>query len=558
MKKLLSILVFTLFTNLIVAQVYQTANVTTPGTLYSVASSYLSTVTNLTVTGTIDVSDFKTMRDNMPLLSVLDISGVSIAYYQGPGGSYPWWEPYSSNVNELPICSFYNGNTGGKTTLTSIKLPNSCTSIGYYAFYDCSNLTNIIIPNGISSIGGFAFVGCNSLTQFIVESGNSNYSTVDGVLFNKNQTSLIQYPGGKQGSYTIPGSVTSIGDNAFYDCNGLTVITIGSAVNSIGTQSFVNCSNLTRFNVSIINTNYSEVDGVLFNKNQTSLIKYPGGMQGSYTVPNTVTSIGDYAFLGCGELISITIPNSVISLGSSTFNNCTALTSILIGNGLITNGYDSFRGCPELLEFNVQSDNQNFSSLDGVLFDKNQSTLLQYPPKKQGSYIIPNTVTSIGDSSAFFGSIGLTSITFPISLTYIWCNFHTCTSLKTIYCLSEIPPSFSTDYIPSVTDVFVPSEDAVTTYRNDAIWISYFPGNIIKNNILNGLSSFVNRQVNVYTTKNKIIVDGTCIGETVTLYTVNGKQLQSIKSKGERLNIQVEKDAVYLVKTEEKTFKVIL
>jgi hypothetical protein len=132
---------------------------------------------------------------------------------------------------------------------------------------------------------------------------NSAYSSVDGVLFDKSQTTLIQFPGGKAGSYTIPNSVTNIG-GAFAGCTSLTAITVGA-----------------------LNSAYSSVDGVLFDKSQTTLIRCPEGKAGSFTVPNTVTGI-EVGFDNCTRLTSITIPNSLALIGNAQFHGCTSLTGV--------------------------------------------------------------------------------------------------------------------------------------------------------------------------------------------------------------------------------------
>ena len=193
-------------------------------------------------------------------------------------------------------------------------------------------------------------------------------------------------------SITIPNSVTSIGQSAFRGCSRLTSVNIGNSVTSIGSNAFAGCSNLTEINVDENNIAYSSIDGVLFNKSQTELILYPRGKQGAYTIPNSVTNIG---------------------LGA-------------------------FSGCSGLTEINVDENNIAYSSIDGVLFNKSQTELILYPRGKQGAYTIPNSVTSI-KNSAFADCRGLTFITIPVSVTSISSGtFLNCESLKSVTINSPI------------------------------------------------------------------------------------------------------------------------
>ncbi len=181
------------FLSYVNAQVYDTANVTIPGTLNAVAKAYLRTVSNLTVAGTIDARDFKTMRDSMTALTVLDLSGVNIAAYKGTNGTYRTY--YIANYdttypsNAIPQHAFYL-----KALLTSITLPNTITSIGDSAFcstfYTAGFIGSFVIPSSVKSIGSCAFANCGGLT----------------------------------GSLTIPSSVEYIGDFAFAACSGLSSI----------------------------------------------------------------------------------------------------------------------------------------------------------------------------------------------------------------------------------------------------------------------------------------------------------------------------------------------
>ena len=322
------------------------------------------------------------------------------------------------------------------SSLTSITIPNSVTSIGSEAFCCCSSLTSATIGSGVTSIGNEAFDNCDKLNQINVDTANTVYSSENGVLFNKDKTELIRYPEGKADtSYSIPNSVTYIVYRAFYGCGSLTSITIPDSVTSIGTQAFLycdsltsitipnsvtrigsyafnGCKKLTQINVDKANTAYSSENGVLFNKEKTELIRYPAGKTDtSYSIPDSVTSIGDYAFRDCSRLTSITIPDGVTSIGYMAFDGCGSLTSVYISD---------------------------IASWCGIAFDSSDSNPLgrganlYLNGKLVTDLVIPNSVTNIGDY-VFYGCRSLTSITIPDSVTSIGDDaFHGCSSLTSI------------------------------------------------------------------------------------------------------------------------------
>lgn len=237
--------------------------------------------------------------------------------------------------------------------LTGISIPNSVTNIGYFAFFYCTAMTSVSIGSGVTSIQVNSFYNCSALTSFTVVSSNLDYSSLDGVLFNQNQTTLVAYPGGLSGSYTIPNTVTSIGQEAFLLCGKLTSLAIPSSVTSCGEEAFTDCGDLTSFTVSSQNPDFSSANGVLFNQNQTALVAYPGGLSGSYTISNTVTSIGEFAFYECPGLTGITIPGSVTSIAALAFANCPGLTSVTIPDSVTGVGDQVFYDCTGLTSVTI-------------------------------------------------------------------------------------------------------------------------------------------------------------------------------------------------------------
>lgn len=200
-----------------------------------------------------------------------------------------------------------------RSDITSVVIEPGVTSIGSLAFYKCSNLTSITIPSGLTSIGEMAFFNCSALT-----------------------------------SVTIPNGVISIGNFAFGSCTGLKSITIPSSVTSIENNIFQDCTGLTNITVDSSNPSFCSESGVLFNKDKTTLIYWPRGKTGSYTIPDGVTAIGDYAFYYCSGLTSVTIPSSVTSIGESAFQHCTGLTSITIPNSVTSIVNLAFWDCDSL------------------------------------------------------------------------------------------------------------------------------------------------------------------------------------------------------------------
>ena len=287
----------------------------------------------LTISGTGDMKNYSSYSPESPFYCTSEIKSVII----------------DNGITSIGDYAFYKCRS-----LTSITIPNSVISIGEWAFIECTSLESITIPNSVTSIGRNAFCDCTSLTNITIP---NSVTSISHDTFWK-CTSLK--------SVTIPNSVTSIGSSAFRCCTSLANITIPDSVISIFDDVFISCDSLTSIEVSDNNKNYSSVDGVLFNKDKSKLITYPDGKtDNTYEIPNSVTSIGSFAFSYCTSLTSITIPNSVTNIGVNSFEECTSLTSVTIPDSVTSIGGWAFDGCRSLTSLTIP---KSVTSIDRNVF----------------------------------------------------------------------------------------------------------------------------------------------------------------------------------------------
>ncbi len=376
---------------------------------------------------------------------------VIICKYTGSGGAVN----IPGTIDGFPVTCIGDRTFEFNRSITSVSIPGGVTTIDDWAFYGCGNLTNAVIPNSVGAIGwaafggsgltrvmlpasvtnieGRAFENLDGASEIVVDAANPSYSSLGGVLFDKKQTTLIQWPNGKAANYTIPPGVTSIGRMAFFDCDTLTHVTFANSVASIGASAFsqcnrlasltipasvtnienyafVNCNRMTAFTVDPHNPSFSSVDGVLFNKRLDTLIHYPDSKAGPYTIPSSVTTVDSAAFQHCTGLTDVTIPANVAAIKDHAFF-ATGMTQVYVPASVTNIGNRAFGFSFKLTAIIVDPSNPFYSSRDGVLYDKEQTTLIECPAGFVGMLTVPQSVRFI-DYAAFFHCPKLTSLYF--------------------------------------------------------------------------------------------------------------------------------------------------
>ena len=382
----------------------------------------------------------------------LDITGTGDMYDYPFTVSVPWSE-YRYDIKFIDISdsvtSIGEGAFDYCNALTDITIGSSVISIGDEAFVDCDSLTKVIIPDSVTSIGARVFYHCDSLENITVDSNNQYYTSIDGVLYNKDKTTLIQYPvGNPKTEFIIPVSVTSIGDYSFYGCDSLTDITIGNSVTSIGDDSFYGCDSLTDitignsvtsigdhafFGTGYYNNSDNWSDDVLYIGNY--LIAAETSVSGSYSVKSGTVTIAASAFYRCSLLTNVIIPDSVIAICNDAFRYCDSLSTVVIGNHVKSIGASAFYNCYGLTGVYIT----DITSWCCISFDDYDANPLYYARNLYlngelvTDLVIPDSVTSIG-AYVFYNCTPLTQVTIPDSVTSIGDSaFYCCDSLEGVY-----------------------------------------------------------------------------------------------------------------------------
>lgn len=369
-----------------------------------------------------------------------------------------------AKIESMPVVAINADAFSGCTLITEVTIPEGVTNIGDRAFINCVSLARVSIPDNVTAIGVSAFYGCKLLTSISLPIG---VTVVSDSLF-----------GGCRGLIDVSflGDVTSIGNSAFETCASLTALAIPSTVTSIGSNAFIYCAGLTSITIP---AGVTILQSKTFNScSALTAVTLPTGITSlaascfadcsslvNISIPTSVQSIGNYAFVHCTSLLSIIVPEGMTTIGTSTFEgcellssvgipstllsfaakafyNCKSLDSVIIPASVSSITSNSFGGCDSLLAISVASENTNYSSVGGVLFNSAQDTLLTYPAGLAGDYVIPATVTAIG-ASAFIYAKGLTSVKIPTSVTNIGSYaFYGCNLLTSAEFLGNAPSTF--------------------------------------------------------------------------------------------------------------------
>jgi len=379
--------------------------------------------------------------------------------------------------------------TGGERSLSGdVVIPSKInekpvTKIEGKAFYYNQEVSKVTLPASVTNVGLFNFSSCEKLTSIDVAEDNPSLTSNDEILFSKDLKLLIQAPSQLSGNYRIPKGVVGLGRSAFRGCK-ISSLHIPAGVMNAGTYTFSDLPNLKAITVDDANPQFSSIDGVLFNKPKTRLIKFPQTRGGDYAIPEGVEELANGAFANNQKIQSIALPNTLKFIRRDVFLKCRNLTNIELPDSLEVIeplsfslsgiqkvnlpknvkeiGSIAFRHCEGLVRLTVDKENPYFCSMDNVLYSKDMKTLVLCLNSKKGVLKVPDTVTTLGPwpfdscnelteihlpesltnlgNGAFIRAGGLTSITIPPKIKFLdYYSFLGCRNLQWILFLGDAP-----------------------------------------------------------------------------------------------------------------------
>jgi hypothetical protein len=593
MKKYILILAFVLSVYYLNGQVYKSIQVNTPGTLDNLLTSEeKAAVTHFTVTGTIDSMDFITMRDYMPEVSYLDLSGASTVN----NALYHLALSYKDLLDTvfLPNSITRIGREALMScSIKSLTIPSSVTLIQHAAFRYCP-LKNITIPASVRKIESTVFSACDSLIAIYVDEGNTEFYGINGVLLNKDTTILFTCPPNKPGTYIIPSTVTEIASEGFAGCHQIESLFIPASVSKIGDIAFYGCSKLIGFQVEETNEFFCDIDGVLFSKDSSVLVQYPlNRPYNSYAVPHGTKKLAYDSFNGCKALQSITFPLTLTEIEGSVFRYCYGLTSLELPPSLKTIDMYAFGYCRYLQSIRIPSSLVNVEKcflcgadeLDTIIVnssvpielsamysyfdevDTNKCVLL-VPSGSADVYRSSLHWKSFTNITEYNTSLELSQTEFNIEAAGGKTAFFTITSNtewriksneqwlqlsdtlgmnnKTVTITAD--PNTGSEERQAIADLTPLEKEPISLYITQEGLPTNIDSQIDKKNHL------------FYDASHKCIVAGGLLNHTLSVYTIDGRLILShaIHEDAEMIYMGNLPEGIYLVKTFDETLKMVI
>lgn len=611
MKKIL-LVICTFLLTLSAEGVEKEITLTAPGTiteLYNSTEAY--NWTSLTIKGPMNDADFANISSAITTwaktsLTTIDMSGVTGLTKIAAGGFAQMnvlaQVKLPSQIREIGAGAFY-----GDTRLLDANLPDSLRSIGYEAFYNCNSLIRLNLPKKLEKIGKATFIGCSTIEgtlkipanvteigegafammgidEISLDKKNTNFTVEDGILYSKDQKTLLQVPGKIEDGITINDKVTKFGAFCAAGCSEITSINIPSGVTEIGQGAFMNSSKISRFSfpatltkigelafsglssikditVAKGNTVYSSVDGVLFGNAGKTLMLYPALKESTqFTVPEGTDTINENAFMSQKYLKKISLPSSLKVIGDNAFETCTKLEAITIPENVDSIGSQAFAFDSALVRVDIKAPIKKIENL--MFYACTSLKYINLPSSLQAiktgafaytgfeTFALPEGTQTIG-MLAFSYMPNLKKFYINSGLTYFGdamlynCIFNESKNITDVYCLKTAPPTSGTDWSLNITDEGKMSYDNLSNATlhvpagsknsfKDTSWEDAFGDIVADAKTTDYLDALIAQRENAV---EESTTDGIRSAKTandanaipVGIFTINGKKINSVQ-----------------------------